>query len=110
MDSLVPVSLMLLALFGWAAIALASGVIEGLHRCDLLLENYWMFKYRAAGRNVICKHREGDSFSAKQVLQNSVLASLVGFDWANRQATALQCVDCGQITWFAQKPVKTEIK
>lgn len=107
MDDFPPSALLLLFLFGWAAIAFASGVIESLYRCNLPLDNFSMFKYRAAGKDVVCTHCLGSSFTAKQVLQNSILASLIGFDWANRRATSLQCADCGQMTWFAQKPVKT---
>jgi hypothetical protein len=107
MDSLTTAIPLLLILLWWGTVTLASGIIEGLYRCDLLLENYEMFKYRAANKNIVCTHCESESFTSKQVLQNSMIASLIGFDWANRQATALQCMGCGQITWFAQKPIKT---
>ncbi|MGY8810566.1 MAG: hypothetical protein ACKVK5_05985 [Pseudomonadales bacterium] len=106
MDDLASAIPLVLVTLGWAVTTFISGVIEGVYRCDLQLENYSMFKYKAANKNVSCTHCGGDSFTAKQILQNSIVASLIGLDWANRRATSLQCVDCGQITWFAQKPVK----
>ncbi|NVJ57342.1 MAG: hypothetical protein HWE19_13405 [Vibrionaceae bacterium] len=74
------------------------------------LENYSMFKYRAAGKNVVCKHCDGEFFRNGNVLLNSRFASFLGLDWANKGATTLECMDCGQIQIFAQETIVDKIE
>ena len=74
------------------------------------LENYSMFKYRSAGKNVVCKHCDGELFRNGNVLLNSRFASFLGLDWANKGATTLECMDCGQIQIFAQETIVDKIE
>jgi len=108
MESISPVLLIVLVIGVYFAAAFLAGVMEGMTRSSIPLECSYMFKYKAAGKEVICSHCKGDSFVAKQVLLNSTIATLIGMDWANRHATLLRCMDCGQIVWFSQKPTKAE--
>ncbi len=95
---------LLAIIIAWASFPLVAGLLEGYYRCDLPLENHSMDQYRAAGKDVSCPHCEGRQFDERQILQNSFLTTFLGFDWANRRATALTCKGCGCIVWFSQKP------
>ncbi len=46
----------------------------------------------------ICKGAE--FISRKNILLNTIWASFVGWEWANRTATCYVCANCGYIHWF----------
>ncbi len=48
-------------------------------------------------RCVVCEH---DRFWSRTTLLNTRLATLLGFDWANREAVNHVCERCGYIFWF----------
>jgi uncharacterized protein len=60
--------------------------------------------YRAAGKPVRCLHCDSEQFESRKLLLNTRGATFFNFDWLNRQATALTCVRCGRIEWFAIEP------
>ncbi|CZF85942.1 hypothetical protein GMA8713_03975 [Grimontia marina] len=69
------------------------------------LENYDLFKFRAAGKNVVCSHCNSEYFRHTNFLLNTRAASFLGLDWANKSTTSLECMDCGKLTLFAQEKV-----
>jgi predicted nucleic-acid-binding Zn-ribbon protein len=50
-------------------------------------------------RCVVCAH---DRFWSRTTLLNTRLATLLGFDWANKEAMNYVCENCGYIFWFFQ--------
>jgi predicted nucleic-acid-binding Zn-ribbon protein len=56
------------------------------------------------GRRVRCTHCGGTSFVARQAQLNTAGLSFLDLDWANKSGTALVCVRCSLIQWFANKP------
>lgn len=65
-------------------------------------------RYAAAGRGVACTHCGGARFVAREALLNSTVLTLASLDWLDRSATALTCVRCGAIRWFAAAPTAVE--
>ena len=49
---------------------------------------------------VQCQVCEGETFSVREAQLNTPMATLLGFDWANKTASCLVCVDCDSIQWF----------
>jgi hypothetical protein len=60
--------------------------------------------YSINGKEISCSLCGERHFRHKAVLMNSSIATFLGFDWANRQASALACSECGHILWFMQQP------
>ena len=58
--------------------------------------------FEVAGKRVSCSHCGGTSFTAKEILLNTWLLSLLRIDWLDSSANVLSCDKCGQLTWFAQ--------
>lgn len=54
------------------------------------------------GKPVACAHCGGDEFIVRKRLLNTAVMTLLGFDFADRQATILKCVHCGRIEWFGK--------
>ena len=54
----------------------------------------------AAGPAMACHHCQHTGFEQKSVQLNTAGMTLLGLDWANRQATCLICTRCGFIHWF----------
>lgn len=46
---------------------------------------------------LVCRH---DRFHERNSLLNTRGATLLGFNWANREATNFVCAQCGYIHWF----------
>jgi uncharacterized protein len=65
-------------------------------------------RFRAVGKPVSCSHCGGDTFDSREAQLNTAGMSAVGLDWANPSGTALVCVRCGLIQWFARKPEAIE--
>lgn len=63
-------------------------------------------EYQVAGRQVVCSHCGGTAFDSGAALLNTTGMSLVGLDWANRNATVLICAACSHIEWFLNDPDK----
>ena len=61
-------------------------------------------EYMAAGKKITCPHCGGSKFAGKTALLNTKMMTLFDFDWADRSATTLACVNCGAVLWFAKKP------
>lgn len=55
---------------------------------------------QVAGSNMACHHCQHTGFESKNVQLNTAGMTLLGLDWANRQATCLICTNCGFIHWF----------
>ena len=60
--------------------------------------------YSIAGTQVRCAHCGGQDFDTGKSLLNTTGLSLLGLDWANREATVLICTDCSHIDWFLEAP------
>jgi len=58
--------------------------------------------FEVVGKRVSCSHCRGTSFTAKEILLNTWLLSLLRIDWLDSSANVLSCDKCGQLTWFAQ--------
>jgi predicted nucleic-acid-binding Zn-ribbon protein len=58
--------------------------------------------FEVVGKRVSCSHCGGTSFTAKEILLNTWLLSLLRIDWLDSSANVLSCDKCGQLTWFAQ--------
>ena len=57
--------------------------------------------FEVVGKQVACCHCGGTSFTAKEILLNTWLLSLLRIDWLDSSATVLSCESCGHLTWFA---------
>lgn len=60
--------------------------------------------YQVAGRQVKCAHCGGQSFDKASGMLNTRGLTLLGLDWANREATVLICTACSEIRWFLDTP------
>jgi len=58
--------------------------------------------FEVVGTRVHCSHCGGSQFTAKEILLNTWLLSLLRIDWLDSSANVLSCVKCGRLTWFAQ--------
>lgn len=65
-------------------------------------------RYSLAGRFVHCPHCDGEEFKIGEAQLNTMLATLLKLDWANKSASILICAACGQIQWFEQPPAKVD--
>jgi DNA-directed RNA polymerase subunit RPC12/RpoP len=54
------------------------------------------------GKPVTCPHCGGDELVVRKRLLNTAVMTLLGFDFADRQATTLRCIRCGRIEWFGR--------
>lgn len=61
-------------------------------------------RFVAGGRLVICPQCHSERFDSREALLNSTVLSLIDLDWLDESATALICVNCSAIRWFATKP------
>jgi predicted nucleic-acid-binding Zn-ribbon protein len=61
-------------------------------------------RFQAAGRMVACTHCGADQFQNREAQLNTTGAAVVGLEWMNRSGTALVCVNCGLVQWFAKTP------
>jgi uncharacterized protein len=61
-------------------------------------------RYRVEGLPVKCPHCGGEDFDAGTALLNSRGMTLLGLDWANREASLLICTTCSEVRWFLETP------
>jgi hypothetical protein len=61
-------------------------------------------RYVAAGLPVSCHHCKADVFEKREAQLNTAGMTFLDLDWTNRSGTALVCVECGLIAWFAKEP------
>lgn len=54
------------------------------------------------GKPFICPVCSNGRFYQGRAQLNTVIASLLNLDWANRTATYITCSNCGHINWFNQ--------
>ena len=60
-------------------------------------------KYRINGTQLKCNLCNCTSFEYRKVLLNTTVATLLNFDWANSNASAMVCDDCSHITWYLKE-------
>ncbi|MDO9556056.1 MAG: DNA-binding protein [Coriobacteriia bacterium] len=60
--------------------------------------------YRVAGVQATCSHCGGREFDTGSALLNTTGMTLLGLDWANRDASLLICTKCGHVDWFLEEP------
>lgn len=65
--------------------------------------------YTVEGKQVVCPHCGEREFESRKVLMNTRGATFFNFDWLNRGATALTCVNCSRIEWFQTEPQESEL-
>ena len=61
-------------------------------------------RFQAAGRGIACGHCGADTFQKREAQFNTAGATLAGLDWMNQSGSALVCVNCGLVQWFAKEP------
>ena len=61
-------------------------------------------QYAAAGKPIHCGHCGASEFERREAQLNTAGMTFLDLDWMNRGGTALVCVDCGLIQWFAKEP------
>ena len=61
-------------------------------------------RYTAAGLPVSCQHCKADVFERREAQLNTAGMTFLDLDWMNQSGTALVCINCGLITWFAKDP------
>ena len=61
-------------------------------------------RYTAAELPVKCTHCAGEIFESRSAQLNKAGTTFFGLDWTDPTATALVCVRCGLIRWFAKAP------
>lgn len=86
-------------------ISFLSGLLEGRSRSSVELIQRYEMKFYAADKEVVCPHCGETSFSNRQVQLNTWFATFLKYDWLNRSGTVLECMKCGQMQWFSQKPM-----
>jgi hypothetical protein len=52
------------------------------------------------GRNLVCDTCQNDRFEQYQWKLQTTGMTLMGLDWANRDATCFVCYACRRIHWF----------
>ena len=60
--------------------------------------------YAVGSLEVRCPHCAGEEFERGHALLNTAGLTLLGLDWANREATVLICTACGYVNWFLEIP------
>jgi predicted nucleic-acid-binding Zn-ribbon protein len=56
--------------------------------------------YKIKNKVIICSHCENDTFKKSSALLNTAGMSLLGLDWANKNAITLICSNCSHIQWY----------
>ena len=74
----------------------------------MLRRNPMSNTYTIAGKPVVCPHCGEREFEGRKILLNTRGATFFNFDWLNRAATALTCVECSRIEWFQEEPQESE--
>lgn len=55
---------------------------------------------RIAGKQLLCKHCDGETFSHRRAKLNTTFAELFDLAWLNRSADVFVCNHCGHLEWF----------
>lgn len=58
---------------------------------------------RVRGKDLCCPVCDNRYFWRRTAQLNTSLATLLGFDWANRSATCFVCSDCTYMFWFLEQ-------
>ena len=61
-------------------------------------------RFKVGGKIFHCPACRHDVFANGAALLNTTGMTLIGLDWANKEATTLVCTECGKIEWFAREP------
>ena len=61
-------------------------------------------RFTLKGKVISCPHCEQQEFEQGSAQLNTVGMTLLNLDWANKTATTLACINCGQVQWFLQSP------
>ena len=67
-------------------------------------EKYGQFS--VAGKQVVCPHCGGSTFTSQEILMNTRGATFVKLDFLNHAAAALVCSHCSHIEWFYDAPAQ----
>ena len=57
-------------------------------------------EYEIEGVKLRCQHCSYSSFFQGRAQLNTAIATLLGLDWANKEASYLSCKRCGHLHWF----------
>jgi len=82
--------------------------LSNTNRSQTRLEQTNEYRFKADKFEVLCAVCGGKTFDEKQVKMNSTFLTFLNLDWANRNATALECQSCGHIMWFSQSVHKMD--
>ncbi|MNJ48944.1 hypothetical protein D3C77_441550 [compost metagenome] len=61
-------------------------------------------QYYVGDTKIFCPCCRNDSFEKDYRQLNTQGATFFGFDWANKSATILVCLECSYISWFMADP------
>ena len=61
-------------------------------------------KYSLKDKVISCPHCDLQEFEQGSAQLNTAGMTLLNLDWANKSATILICVNCGQVQWFVHTP------
>ncbi|MDQ7818212.1 MAG: zinc ribbon domain-containing protein [Melioribacteraceae bacterium] len=60
--------------------------------------------YKMRGKKIVCPYCGSDKFEVRDVLLNTTAMTFLGFDWANKTASAMICTNCSRIEWYFNQP------
>ncbi len=63
-------------------------------------------RFEVGGVRVKCTQCGGVEFDEGSALLNTMGLTLLGLDWANREASLLICMQCSHVEWFLANPVE----
>ena len=58
---------------------------------------------RVNGKQISCPICDHNIFWKRKTLLNTSVLTMLGFDWANKEAQNFICDECGHILWFLEK-------
>lgn len=61
-------------------------------------------QFAVGGKKVGCPICDGQVFDRSSAQLNTSVATFLNFDWANKTADNLVCLNCGYVLWFVKKP------
>jgi len=67
------------------------------------------YRYEVAGKIVTCSHCGGQEFEEGSALLNTGGLTFLNLDWVNREASLLECVNCGKVEWFTREPARKRV-
>ena len=71
-----------------------------------MMTNMGIVNIDVDGKRIGCPICNNDIYLLSRILLNTVGMTVFGLDWANKEAYAFRCRDCGNIIWFHSDAVE----